>query len=549
MSTRGASFLIELSSATATKTGAPREARYQLRLDPGIAIPYLAEPRAQLETLTFANVFSNVDDAFYQNAGLTVTWNPYVNTRPAAFLGARGAVAPVRHPKTLSITLPPGHYNIDSMQATMAQMVFADKTRAELPKSGAAVAIPCITATSTLYNDLQLLAHLPAKAPGWDDQMVTFTDVDPKAYSLPVTAQASELYDYVGGYINLDFQNGTASVRRIIGVEPFYKEWIQSNDVDGKPVYIKGYCILHLDEVIGDHTAQVGATMFPVLRPGFKFKRIGSGASPDDSTGVEIADTDFLGYGASVAGVCAPNAAQDSPWTQSLGVDAMIGIASSADPAPHASGLLGAASGNYLRPIAMMPDPRTGLLQTITASPLLKIDPASTVFTQCLGYSAEDMAVLKQSPFTHLSTPSDPGVPPERRAMDASGGGRLLRTTSVAFHCPSLCSSSYNQHGTRAGALMANVPIVVPSNNVQAWQAMYDSSTPCDLHGGTIDTIDFSLTNQDSDCVDLMGSDFLATVRLAWDRPSAPPIGSFGADSESAYGLRDVVYAASQRNS
>ena len=63
------------------------------------------------------------------------------------------------------------------------------------------------------------------------------------------------------------------------------------------------------------------------------------------------------------------------------------------------------------------------------------------------------------------------------------------------------------------------------------------------------DDVEVEFANQDSDCVDLMGSDFLATVRLAWDRPSAPPIGSFGADSESAYGLRDVVYAASQRNS
>ena len=53
MSTSGASFLIELSSATATKTGAPREARYQLQLNPGINIPYLAEPKAQLEALTF----------------------------------------------------------------------------------------------------------------------------------------------------------------------------------------------------------------------------------------------------------------------------------------------------------------------------------------------------------------------------------------------------------------------------------------------------------------------------------------------------------------
>ena len=72
--------MIELSSATATKTGAPREARYQLQLNPGINIPYLAEPKAQLEALTFANVFTNVDQDFYKNAKLKVTWNPYVNT-------------------------------------------------------------------------------------------------------------------------------------------------------------------------------------------------------------------------------------------------------------------------------------------------------------------------------------------------------------------------------------------------------------------------------------------------------------------------------------
>lgn len=93
MSTSGASFLIELSSATATKTGAPREERYQLQLNPGIDIPYLAEPKAQLETLTFANVFTNIDRDFYQNAKLKVTWNPYVYTvsSPTA------DTAPVRH--------------------------------------------------------------------------------------------------------------------------------------------------------------------------------------------------------------------------------------------------------------------------------------------------------------------------------------------------------------------------------------------------------------------------------------------------------------------
>ena len=88
MSTSGASFLIELSSATATKTGAPREARYQLQLNPGINIPYLAEPKAQLEALTFANVFTNIDQDFYKNAKLKVTWNPYVNTESGASVSA-----------------------------------------------------------------------------------------------------------------------------------------------------------------------------------------------------------------------------------------------------------------------------------------------------------------------------------------------------------------------------------------------------------------------------------------------------------------------------
>ena len=32
------------------------------------------------------------------------------------------------------------------------------------------------------------------------------------------------------------------------------------------------------------------------------------------------------------------------------------------------------------------------------------------------------------------------------------------------------------------------------------------------------------------------------TVRLSWDQPGTPPLGSFGAEAESAYGLRDVIY-------
>ena len=264
--------------------------------------------------------------------------------------------------------------------------------------------------------------------------------------------------------------------------------------------------------------------------------------------GVELADSDFLGYGSVIAGVCLPNYAPDSPWATALNVDELIGVASTQDPVPSHGNLLGATSGYYLRPIAMIPDQHTGLLQTVTSSPLLKIDPSSTLFTAVLGYTADDMAVAKQSPFTHTVTPDEPDASPEQRGMDASKPGTLLRTTSVAFHCPSLISSSYNQYGELAGAVMANVPIVVPSGSIQAWQASYDTSIPCSLHGGNVDTIDFYLTNQDGDNIDLMGSEFLATVRLSWDQPSTPPLGSFGAEAESAYGLRDVIYATQQQN-
>ena len=171
MSTSGASFLIELSSATATKTGAPREARYQLQLNPGINIPYLAEPKAQLEALTFANVFTNVDQDFYKNAKLKVTWNPYVNTESGA-----SVTAPVRHQKELEITLPPGHYNVlggSTLQHKIGELLYADQTITEFkadssePATGekiSAPATPYITTTSTLFSDMQLLSKIARRA-------------------------------------------------------------------------------------------------------------------------------------------------------------------------------------------------------------------------------------------------------------------------------------------------------------------------------------------------------------------------------------------------
>lgn len=50
-------------------------------------------------------------------------------------------------------------------------------------------------------------------------------------------------------------------------------------------------------------------------------------------------------------------------------------------------------------------------------------------------------------------------------------------------------------------------------------------------------------TNQDGEAMHNQGQTFQATLRLFWDDPVPPKIGSAGAEAEDAYGLRDVMYA------
>ena len=119
---------------------------------------------------------------------------------------------------------------------------------------------------------------------------------------------------------------------------------------------------------------------------------------------------------------------------------------------------------------------------------------------------------------------------------------KLLRNRSIEFHCPSLVNSSYDQHGRMQGAQLASIPIQVPANDVQVWSASYDNSVPCAVHGGTVDSLAFYLTNQDNERLSFQKTSFQATIRLYWADPVPPPVGSAGAEAEEAFGLRDVKY-------
>ena len=72
-----------------------------------------------------------------------------------------------------------------------------------------------------------------------------------------------------------------------------------------------------------------GTYEFPILPPAFKFKAVAAltGGEPANSKGVALADSDFLGYGSGIAGICLPNYSPTSPWAAALDVDELIGIA------------------------------------------------------------------------------------------------------------------------------------------------------------------------------------------------------------------------------
>ena len=64
MAAAAQSYSIQVSSALSEATVGEH---YNKTLEPPLRVPYLAQPRAQLESLAFTNGFTNVDAKRYDN--------------------------------------------------------------------------------------------------------------------------------------------------------------------------------------------------------------------------------------------------------------------------------------------------------------------------------------------------------------------------------------------------------------------------------------------------------------------------------------------------
>ena len=110
MSQGAASFTIQLNSATSEKAAGEH---YIRRLDPPIRVPYLANPRAMLEGLSFSNTFSNVDTTYGNNKVKLAWYSHTVGTR------VEGGW------KNMELTVDTGYYDLPSLEAALARKMKA----------------------------------------------------------------------------------------------------------------------------------------------------------------------------------------------------------------------------------------------------------------------------------------------------------------------------------------------------------------------------------------------------------------------------------------
>ena len=123
----------------------------------------------------------------------------------------------------------------------------------------------------------------------------------------------------------------------------------------------------------------------------------------------------------------------------------------------------------------------------------------------------------KQDPFLYAG-----------KAWTAGIEGTLVRVRSLVFHCPTLIDSSYDQTGKKSGAQLGVVPVTVPSGSVQVWQAAFNNSVPCALHGANISTIEFYVRDQDLSFIDLQSTAFQTQSVLAGRTPDRQQLALLG---------------------
>ena len=102
----------------------------------------------------------------------------------------------------------------------------------------------------------------------------------------------------------------------------------------------------------------------------------------------------------------------------------------------------------------------------------------------------------------------------DRTMLQSQNEIKVTWVRALCLNCPSLVPASYGTNGKLSLAQLSSmVSVVVGQNEIQTYQAQYNNSVPCDIHGTSVNEIEFYLTDQDGNSINLQKSTFQATLR------------------------------------
>ena len=101
--------------------------------------------------------------------------------------------------------------------------------------------------------------------------------------------------------------------------------------------------------------------------------------------------------------------------------------------------------------------------------------------------------------------------------------GSIQQVRTLHVNVPGLVEASYDHNGERSAYQLATIPLTVAPGAIEAYQVDAPMFLPC-TQNLQIDSINFTITDQDDEPIDMQGGRFELSVVIRWDAWSGDPL-------------------------
>eukprot|EP01043_Picozoa_sp_COSAG02_P038389 COSAG02_NODE_2955_length_7670_cov_23.923656_6_plen_549_part_00 len=519
-------YTFQLDSEAAQKVN---NGHYKVPLSPPLELPLLAEPQAMVRSVVFCNSFANVHKQLYGNATVNLEWHPDP-TSPAT--------------ATATLTIPDGYYTMEALQLELAKQVYATQSSTYVPDQTTPVLSDNKLNMNILWNYMNRYVTEP---PSVHSHLRSYFRADPyfdgHLYMRLTDAQMEADLGVAAGHGATVNKKGSTYLCAWMATVATGTQWNKSH-TGQKVIGIAG------DGIHANTTLATGTKVKTYFREDtIHGKGVGRGtllilfelshALTADVTLNKVITVEFgvTTPGLGVGHLAVPELTEHTDIGIALKADELQAIAqatySDTLDALHTIPVLtvGTASVNQcdrsVFPFYITQNPGSGAVTFMSCVPSVKVKSTSTLFTKMLGF--DGTLHTFESDQDYLTTRSKYG---EAQPFTATEAGKVTAARAVQIHVPTIVASTYDRKGKLQGNQMAQVPIPLGTqqNEFVSWQASTPYYIPCQMYGSSIDSIEFYLTNENNEPIDLQVSQFSITMTIGWQSPSQPMLGSAEAE-------------------